>query len=537
MKKWFLVGIIFLAFVLRVYSIDKYPTGFTPDEASFGYDAYSLLKTGKDQWGNSWPIVLQSFGDYKAPLYSYLTIPSVAVFGLTKFATRLPNALLGTAAVYVLFLLTNKLLEKNKQVDTKIGLLASLLLAVSPWHIMLSRGAFEANLTTFFLPLGIYLFLSQKYKLSALVLGLNLFTYHSAKFVTPLIVAMLVIIYWKRLSETGYKKLVAPFLIFSALVMLTAYSFLNGAGARAAEINIFKGSLEQGYEERFAVLAMGENPTVARILHNKFTVSVDRFVNNYLQYFSPHFYLTNGPSESTYGMLPGRGVSYWFELLGILLSLVFFASLKSKKYFMIAVFWILVAAVPASLTVGPGYAGNRAAIMLPGIQMLAAVGIYYLLNNKKYLYILFSLLMAVSLVRFCEEYFVYSPFKAAPGMLYGRLEVFNYLKDNYPNENVVVNRNLSEAHIYYAFVNKIDPKDYASQTQSWGFARSGLTWVDQLPSYTLNNIIFTDTRDYRGENIIVSMPEDAPKNSHNLHTINYPDGKPAVVVSRNNEEI
>src|SRR3989344_7065913 len=104
-------GIIILGFLLRVIVLQKIPVGFTPDEASFGYDAYSLLKTGQDQWGHFLPLTLESFGDFKAPLYTYLTIPSVAIFGLTKFATRFPNALLGSAAVYITYLLVVQLLN------------------------------------------------------------------------------------------------------------------------------------------------------------------------------------------------------------------------------------------------------------------------------------------------------------------------------------------------------------------------------------------------------------------------------------------
>ena len=101
--------ILALGFLLRVAALDKFPVGFTPDEASFGYDAYSILKTGADQWGHKLPLVLESFGDYKSPLYAYLTIPFVALLGLTKVAIRLPNALLGTVAVYVTYLLVTEL--------------------------------------------------------------------------------------------------------------------------------------------------------------------------------------------------------------------------------------------------------------------------------------------------------------------------------------------------------------------------------------------------------------------------------------------
>ena len=163
MKKLLLL-ILTVAFLLRAVGLNSYPPGFTPDEASFGYDAYSILETGRDQWGKSFPLTLQSFGDYKSPLYSYVAIPFVAVFGLEKYSVRLANAVVGTLAVYLTYLLAyelfnNRLIFKTK-VDPEIGaIIASFLLAISPWHVMMSRGAFEANLALFFIVAGVYFFL------------------------------------------------------------------------------------------------------------------------------------------------------------------------------------------------------------------------------------------------------------------------------------------------------------------------------------------------------------------------------------------
>src|SRR3990170_6292149 len=116
-KKLFII--VVLAFFLRFYLLSVIPVGFNPDEASFGYDAYSIVKTGKDQWGHSWPLVLESFGDFKSPLYTYMAIPSVAMFDLSKFSVRFPNALLGTAAVYITYLLVT-VLQKNIKKDSPI---------------------------------------------------------------------------------------------------------------------------------------------------------------------------------------------------------------------------------------------------------------------------------------------------------------------------------------------------------------------------------------------------------------------------------
>ena len=101
-----LLIIIALGFGLRVFLVEKRPLGFTWDEAALGYNAYSLLKTGRDEYGKILPIVLKSFGDYKPGLYAYFTVPNVAILGLNEFATRLPSAIFGTLTILVVYLLT-----------------------------------------------------------------------------------------------------------------------------------------------------------------------------------------------------------------------------------------------------------------------------------------------------------------------------------------------------------------------------------------------------------------------------------------------
>ena len=88
-----------LGLFLRLFRLDRYPAGFTPDEAAQGYSAYSILKTGKDEWGKPFPLNLRSFGDFKPPLQTYLIIPSVFLLGLNELAVRLPNALIGSLAI------------------------------------------------------------------------------------------------------------------------------------------------------------------------------------------------------------------------------------------------------------------------------------------------------------------------------------------------------------------------------------------------------------------------------------------------------
>ena len=94
-KYWLLILIVILAFSLRVYKLGDYPVGITWDEPAVGYNAYSVLKTGKDEYGKLLPLTFKSFGDDKPGFFVYYIIPSVAIFGLTKFAIMFPSALAG----------------------------------------------------------------------------------------------------------------------------------------------------------------------------------------------------------------------------------------------------------------------------------------------------------------------------------------------------------------------------------------------------------------------------------------------------------
>src|SRR5512146_453807 len=142
------LGIVCIAAFLRLWHFGGTPISPNWDEAALGYNAYSLLHTGRDEHGILLPFVLKSFGDYKPALYAYLTIPSILLFHLSVFSTRLPSAFMGILAVFLTFFLTKELLffvGKDTKRNTALSLLAMFLLAISPWHIQFSRVAFEAN--------------------------------------------------------------------------------------------------------------------------------------------------------------------------------------------------------------------------------------------------------------------------------------------------------------------------------------------------------------------------------------------------------
>src|SRR5579883_2284770 len=143
---WLLLGVIVvLALALRIWQLGIVPPSPDWDEVALGYNAYSILHTGRDEYGALLPVVMRSFDDYKPALYSYLAIPSIAVFGLTVWATRFPSVVFGVLTVFATYFLVEELFKKKT-----VSLVSSFLLAISPWHTQFSRIAFESNVGTAF---------------------------------------------------------------------------------------------------------------------------------------------------------------------------------------------------------------------------------------------------------------------------------------------------------------------------------------------------------------------------------------------------
>jgi len=532
----FVIGIFLLALGLRIIDLPRFPAGFTADEAAQGYTAYSILKTGKDEWGVKFPLNPRSFGDFKAPLQTYLMIPSIAVFGLNEFSVRLPNAVLGSLAVLMVYFLVKELFSPALiRIDPRINpndlaLLSSLFLAISPWHICLSRGAFEANLTTFFLPLAIFLFLKGIHTrgslfmiLSSVIFGLNLFTYHSAKLLSPLIFFPLFFFFRKKFFGQRNNHILiydSALIIFGIFLGLAGFSFLKGGGTRAGDIGLFSGGWQAVANQRYFATLQGFPDFLARLFNNKLTFILAEFVKNDLSYLSPQFLFTQGAGEATYGMLPGRGVLYLFEMPFVLAA--FYSLFKQRSFSLVFLwFWVLLSPISAALARGVGYHANRVAVMTPAIQIISAYGGIKFLQwikvkfNKNRQIVILSfcyIVILTSFLFFLEDYFFQAPKINAPKMSYGWRQAMDYLNIQKGAEKIIVSRSFSEPQAFVMFYDKIDPKRVHLQTKPWlGYQKSGY-FVDQLGSYSLENYEFRNfsfPEDWQRKNIIlVGMEKD-----------------------------
>jgi len=546
-----LVLIITLALLVRVIGISNYPTGFTQDEAGLGYEAYSILQTGKDSWGVTMPLVLRSFGDFKMPIYSYLAIPGIAIFGLNEFAVRLPGALFGTLAVLATYLMVLKLCKKRL-----VAIISAFVLALSPWHISLSRGAFEANLTTFFIPLGIWAFYVGLKKprwmiLSTLAFGLNLFSYHSARIFTLLIFPVLIIATFKGTALQGMKisfsRYSISIIVILTFIALLVYSMFLGAGKRGLDLTILNPTdkWQVVSDRRYEAVLQNLPDNIARIFSNKGTYLIYQFTNNYLTYLSPASFFTQGVSGWDYGMTPGRGVLYLSELISVFAGFYFFIRGKNIKGTNIFFIWFFLSPIATALSKGGGFVGTRAAVMMPSIQIISALGIYLIykklkfnVNNYKITYfLLIFIIFIASFTFFIENYLYHAPAKAAASMQYGRkqmIEYINQVEGEY--DEIFISRTVSAPNIWVQFYKKINPKAVQLASKEWlQYEHSGFGYLDQLDGYRLGKYTFgsidRNSLKEKGKVLVVGKPEEFGENFKPLEVILYPDNKPAFYIA------
>lgn len=542
---WLLSALI-LGITLRLVRIQELPIGFTPDEAAFGYNAYSILETGKDEWSTPWYVLpftnMRSFGDYKLPLYTYLAVPSVWLFGLNEFAVRLPNAIFGCMAIVSVYLLAFRLFPTKSPHYMTMGIpeLSAIFLALSPWHISLSRGAFEANLATFFLPLAIYFFLSSRSALSALTFSLGFYSYHSLRFLTPLIIVALLI---SKYRKSINKKI---FIILVLVLCLPGlYSLVGKGGSRVSDVGIFSPT-DHWYavsDRRFFARNAGLPDTLARFLANKPIYILTEFTRNYLSYLSPQFLFTQGAAEGTYGIIPGKGLFYLFQL-PMLVAFIMLLIRKPSDKLVLLLAAILISPLPASLAKGPGYAANRAVVVLPFLIIAISVGLKYLMDNissrvRPAVWGAVGIMMLFGSLYFVQEYVFLSPQTMASPMFFGYKELFSRsagIAKEYPE--IRVSRSLSEPHIFYAFFSKYPPEEYQKAAKQWlAFESQGLTFLDQYEGYWLGNYRFGDLKatEYISHPVLyIGKPYDFPAGWSYYFQVEYPNSAPAAkVVGRN----
>ena len=238
LKNFVLIIIVVVGALLRFYKLSQIPNGFYIDEAAIGYNSYSLLKTGEDEYGKSFPIFLKSFNAYSSPLYAYLSTIPIALFGLNVFSVRFLSAFLGSLSILIFYGILGKIKIIKKDY---IRLLGAFIFAISPWNIFFSRGAYEANLVLFMILLSFYLFLDESKKywkllLSISVLSLSTYAYQANRLISFTLLPLIIVKRGRK--DLLNKKNIIAVLIF-CVIQIPQFVLLFTPAFRSRAVGLF----------------------------------------------------------------------------------------------------------------------------------------------------------------------------------------------------------------------------------------------------------------------------------------------------------
>lgn len=525
MKTKFLIFIILVfASIMRIYNLGNVPPHLTPDEASLGYNAYSILKTGKDEYGRLLPIIFKSFGDFKPGLYVYLTVPFVATFGLNEISVRLPSAISGVISVYFIYLVVEKLF-----MNKKLSLFAALIAAINPWSIYLSRGAWEVNVSLTITLAGIYFFLvaleKKKYLwLSVASFAMTLITYQGAKLSTAVVVLILLGLYWKDVLRMGSKTLIVsliPGIVISIPVIL---SFFSGGTGRLNVFSVFSYPRPKEYLQTFLDEGGEKVGSVSYYLFHSEGLNFARgILGRLFNHYSDRFLFFEGDWSNPRHAAPNSGVFLIGDLILIIAGLIALMKEKIRKEVLFVWLWALLAPLPSILSRDQVHAVRAYNLSVPLIIILA-FGVIYILNLRKFMKVIIGLIYLFGFVYFIDAYFIHLPNHSSQLWEYGYKQIVQTVTPIQANyKTVKVQQSFAQPYIYFLFYQKYDPSKYQAQAKLVSSENPGdVGYVTKLDNIEFVPIDWSVNRGDHGSLIIadpIRIPPDDSKDTNQFKLV------------------
>lgn len=436
-RSWFKLGlclILIVAFGLRFFRLGQVPVSLYWDEAAILADAKVVAETGRDMHDHSWlQALFPSYGDYKLPVYIWLTSLAVKLFGVTPWVVRLPSALAGVATVYLAGLIAKKLTDDQAQ-GRCWQFWSMLVMAVSPWSILFSRTAFEGHLAQFFLGAAVYLLLLAKAKartkkswwlfLASILMGLAAtYTYFSVRFIWP---PLLVLLLWLDLTPApqskskngkpltmGGKFVRTIFMLSLFLIglwpMLRSPFYAASEEIRYSTPSLL--SIDSPVLMQNQIRELAGNTSLDRVLFHRAWFWLRDLGRNLSDQLSLNFLFVSGDPNLRHGT-GYHGLFLGWSLPFFLLGLYQLAK-KRRRVLILLVGWWLLAQLPAIVPLTTPHALRSLNALMPLSLIIAyglAVSWKWLRQELTGLTKLFGQSLLIALIIICSSAFCYHYF-------------------------------------------------------------------------------------------------------------------------------
>lgn len=524
------IFVLLLGVFLRFFQLGDIPSAMDWDEVSQAYNAYSLLQTGKDEFGTVYPQTIRSFNDFKPPLYVYISTVPIKIFGLTPFAARFSSAFFGSLSILLVYFLVYEIFRKEKH-GKLISLLSMFFFALSPWAIQFSRTAFDANVAVFLVLLGVCLFLRglhSKLKwlmvVGTIILGGAVYGAHSGKIFNPL--------FFICLLEYGFRYFIKQktFVTILLVIFITVnlFWFLDVNTTTRSKGVLFTSSgkaLETPAKELHFDLSKNSNDWISPIIHNRRFVFVNKYLENYLAHFNLNSLFIEGDNARHHP--PGMGVLYLLSLPLIIIGSI--VIIKNRMYTAFLVFlWLLIAPIASSFAIdAPNY--QRSLIFLPSWQILEAMGALSLFlflekdTKGKLLIAFFSIVFCLNIAYFFHQYYGHTDKEYGRYWQSGYKEAISYIrKYNDTDRKIVFSPTVEQGYMFYLFYNKYDPQKYLAKGGSQRLASE---------CHAIDNAFFGACKgEIKKGDIYLTAKSDETVDGKMLKKILLPDGSDAVII-------
>ncbi|MBI2442986.1 MAG: hypothetical protein HYV40_03725 [Candidatus Levybacteria bacterium] len=552
-----LILIIILGFCVRLWQIGSVPPSPNWDEVALGYNAYSILHTGRDEYGKFFPAVLRSYDDYKPAAYAYFIIPFIVFLGLNPISVRLPAVVVGTLAIVGVYFLVKEVFDRSslelgkKSFSAEIpALLATFLLAISPWHIQFSRIAFESGVGVAFNIFALLFLLVGLRKpavllLSAFCFGLTPSIYQSDKVFTPLLFLVVVFVYRKSIFKVPKRYLFLAAAIGIMTIFPAAWFQLTDTQAlsRAQGVSIFADQTAFLKDTSNRLLYDRERGDVlGLIFDNRRVAFIKAAIAGYLSHFDLNWLFIHGDLPRHHA--PFMGLLYLWELPFLLIGIYTILFGKyDKRVKTLLILWFLIAPLPASITSGVPHA-VRTLNFLPTFQVFVAFGILstfaFLLHifrshprYKVFLIIMsscYGVLILWNTIFYLNEYFVQQNYYTSVDWQYGYKEAVESVKKIEGKYGKIIVSNqppLDQSYMFFLFYLKYPPKDY--QEENLTNLSGGFRENHAFSKYEFRPIDWTNEAKDRSI-LYVGRSNDFPEGVNVLEKVYYLNGDPAIAI-------
>lgn len=543
-----LLTALLAGFFFRFYKLGQTPIGLYVDEASLGYNAYSVYRTGMDEYGKSFPVMFRSFSTFQSSIYSYLLIPLIHFMNLSIYSVRLPSAIFGFLSIPLLYLFVKKISPDKYAV--KLALISAVFLAISPWHINYSRTAYETTIALFFLLLGLLFFQYSLKKpwlflLTSVSWVISMMSYRAEILIVPLLVILLAYRY-NQILFTSSKKYLKPILVSTALAIIILIPLIQiigtpGFQARSSALNIFAIGLQSpwGYREGEGVLHnLSDNPQI---------LAAREFLSLYFAYFSPRYMFSLGDSGPRLPY-PGLGTFFVWQFPLYLLGLYFMVKEKGLKDLPYITYALLfITPITAALTRDPYSTLRSLPVVIPQVIIIS----FGLIKLTQFLpaaffrikYHMLFFLIIYSSIRMFISIFYFNDYFNSKYWNFGWQIAADVIQKLDPKLPILVDSSRGDSYIQLLFFRKYDPTSYQRDNFEVSpekyYADLNRSQIKYLGNITVKSIVWGPDTDDIEQYLVVdylAMSEVQIK-AHNISVIKeilFPDGKVALRILKTN---